>query len=575
MAMPRLQVRVYEVLQMAGLKAYNVGGCIHIVANNQIGFTTNYTDARTSTYCTDVAKTTLSPVFHVNADDVEAVIFTVKLAMEYRQEFNSDVFIDLLGYRKYGHNEGDEPSFTQPVLYKAISTHPNPRELYNQKLLATGSVEAALAKEMESSFRKQLQEKLESAKGAEPSKPKNFLQNLWDGFRQSNQDDFLKSDGTAVGKEELLELANLLTNIPEGFKAFNKIEKLFKDRKGMIEQNSYDWAMGELLAYATLSKEGHNVRMTGQDVERGTFSHRHAIIKQEDSEKIHNVFDSLGELKKGKVKFYNSLLSEYAVLGFEYGYSMVRPNDLTSWEAQLGDVANGAQIIIDQYLASAATKWKTFSGLTLLLPHGYEGQGPEHSSARLERFLQLCANWNMQVCNITTPANYFHALRRQVKHKDIRLPLVVMTPKSLLRHPACVSKLEEFTNGHFQELIDDSFVEVKKVKRVLMCTGKIYYELLERQQKDARKDIAIVRLEQLYPMPENQMAALYEKYAHAEICWVQEEPKNMGAWLYLLRWDQNLKLKRISRESSASPATGYSKVHAKEQQAIIDKAFDI
>jgi 2-oxoglutarate dehydrogenase E1 component len=566
---------VYEVLQMAGLKAYNVGGCIHIVANNQIGFTTNYTDARTSTYCTDVAKTTLSPVFHVNADDVEAVIFTVKLAMEYRQEFNSDVFIDLLGYRKYGHNEGDEPRFTQPVLYKAISTHPNPRELYNQKLLATGSVEAALAKEMESSFRKQLQEKLESAKGAEPSKPKNFLQNLWDGFRQSNQDDFLKSDGTAVGKEELLELANLLTNIPEGFKAFNKIEKLFKDRKGMIEQNSYDWAMGELLAYATLSKEGHNVRMTGQDVERGTFSHRHAIIKQEDSEKIHNVFDSLGELKKGKVKFYNSLLSEYAVLGFEYGYSMVRPNDLTIWEAQFGDFANGAQIIIDQYLASAATKWKTFSGLTLLLPHGYEGQGPEHSSARLERFLQLCANWNMQVCNITTPANYFHALRRQVKHKDIRLPLVVMTPKSLLRHPACVSKLEEFTNGHFQELIDDSFVEVKKVKRVLMCTGKIYYELLERQQKDARKDVAIVRLEQLYPMPENQMAALYEKYAHAEICWVQEEPKNMGAWLYLLRWDQNLKLKRISRESSASPATGYSKVHAKEQQAIIDKAFDI
>lgn len=566
---------VYEVLQMAGLKAYSVGGCIHIVANNQIGFTTNYIDARTSTYCTDVAKTTLCPVFHVNADDVEAVVFTVKMAMEYRQEFNSDVFIDLLGYRKYGHNEGDEPRFTQPVLYKAISTHANPRELYNQKLLANGSVEAELAKEMESSFRKLLQEKLESAKGAEPSKPKNFLQNLWDGFRPANQEDFLKSDGTAVVKENFLNLANLITNIPEGFKAFNKIEKLFKDRKNMIVNDNYDWAMGELMAYATLSNEGHHVRMTGQDCERGTFSHRHAIIKQEDSEKSFNIFENLGDLNKASVKFYNSLLSEYAVLGFEYGFSMIRPNDLTIWEAQFGDFANGAQIIIDQYLASAATKWKTFSGLTLLLPHGYEGQGPEHSSARLERFLQLCANWNMQVCNITTPANYFHALRRQVKHKEIRLPLVVMSPKSLLRHPGCVSKLDDFTQGHFQELIDDAFVDTKKVKRVLLCSGKIYFELLERQQKDQRKDVAIVRLEQLYPMPENQLADLYAKYAKAEICWVQEEPKNMGAWLYLLRWDQNLKLKRISRESSASPATGYSKVHAKEQQAIIDKAFDV
>jgi 2-oxoglutarate dehydrogenase E1 component len=428
---------------------------------------------------------------------------------------------------------------------------------------------------MESSFRKLLQEKLESAKGAEPSKPKNFLQNLWDGFRPANQEDFLKSDGTAVVKDNFLSLANLITNIPEGFKAFNKIEKLFKDRKNMIVNDNYDWAMGELMAYATLSNEGHHVRMTGQDCERGTFSHRHAIIKQEDSEKSFNIFENLGVSNKASVKFYNSLLSEYAVLGFEYGFSMIRPNDLTIWEAQFGDFANGAQIIIDQYLASAATKWKTFSGLTLLLPHGYEGQGPEHSSARLERFLQLCANWNMQVCNITTPANYFHALRRQVKHKEIRLPLVVMSPKSLLRHPGCVSKLDDFTQGHFQELIDDAFVDTKKVKRVLLCSGKIYFELLERQQKDQRKDVAIVRLEQLYPMPENQLADLYAKYAKAEICWVQEEPKNMGAWLYLLRWDQNLKLKRISRESSASPATGYSKVHAKEQQAIMDKAFDL
>jgi 2-oxoglutarate dehydrogenase E1 component len=563
---------MYEVLQMAGLRAYSVGGCIHIVANNQIGFTTNYTDARTSTYCTDVAKTTLCPVFHVNADDVEAVVFTIRLAMEYRQEFNSDVFIDMLGYRKYGHNEGDEPRFTQPLLYKAIGAHQNPREIYNQKLTSADSVEADLAKEMDKEFRSQLQVKLEQAKAAEPAKGKNFLAAYWEGFRASKREDFETSPDTSVKKDLFLKLAEKITSIPADFKAFSKIEKLFTDRKNMIKNDNYDWAMGELMAYATLSNEGHATRMSGQDCERGTFSHRHAIIKQEDSEKAHNIFDSLGEDKKANVEFYNSLLSEYAVLGFEYGYSMLSPNDLTIWEAQFGDFANGAQIVIDQYIASAETKWKTSSNLVLMLPHGYEGQGPEHSSARLERFLQLCANWNMQVVNITSPANYFHALRRQLQ-RDYRLPLIVMTPKSLLRHPLCVSKLEDFTKGTFQEVIDDTFVETKKVKRVLMCSGKIYYDLLERQQKDNRKDIAIVRVEQLYPMPETQLAALYKKYEGAQICWVQEEPKNMGAWLYLLRWDNNMHLKRISRESSASPATGYSKVHAKEQQAIVDEAF--
>ncbi len=564
---------VYEVLQMAGLKAYSVGGCIHIVTNNQIGFTTNYTDARTSTYCTDVAKTTLCPVFHVNADDVEAVVYTVKLAMEYRQEFNSDVFIDLLGYRKYGHNEGDEPRFTQPLLYKAIASHLNPREIYNQKLLSAGSVEADLAKEMDKEFRSVLQEKLEEAKAAEVSKAVNFLKSHWEGFRSARREDFDKSPDTSVAKDLFIKLADKLSSIPEGFHAFSKISKLFGDRKNMIKTDSFDWAMGELMAYATLANEGHNVRMTGQDCERGTFSHRHAIIRPEDSEDAYNIFESLGEDKKAKVEFYNSLLSEYAVLGFEYGYSMLCPNDLTIWEAQFGDFGNGAQIIIDQYLASAATKWKTYSGLTLMLPHGYEGQGPEHSSARLERYLQLCANWNMQVCNVTSPANYFHVLRRQLKN-DYRLPLVLMTPKSLLRHPMCVSKLEDFTTGGFNEVIDDTFVDTKKVKRVLLCTGKIYYELLERQQSTARKDLAIVRVEQLYPMPEKQLAAIYDKYKGAEFCWVQEEPKNMGAWLYLLRWDNNMHLKRISRESSASPATGFSKVHAKEQLALIDMAFN-
>lgn len=565
---------VYEMIQMAGLKAYNVGGCIHIVTNNQIGFTTNYQDARTSTYCTDVAKTTLSPVFHVNADDVEAVVYTVKLAMEYRQEFNTDVFIDLLGYRKYGHNEGDEPRFTQPLLYKAIASHPNPREIYNQKLLSAGSVEADLAKEMEKEFRGQLQQKLEKAKAADASPVHSFIKHTWDGYHPAIDTDFDKQPDTSVKEKLFLSLADKITNIPADFKAFSKVEKLFNDRKNMIKNNSYDWAMGELMAYATLSNEGHAVRMTGQDVERGTFSHRHAIIKQEDSEKSHNVFDSMGEDKKANVEFYNSLLSEYAVLGFEYGFSMITPNDLTIWEAQFGDFANGAQIIIDQYISSAETKWKTYSGLVMMLPHGYEGQGPEHSSARLERFLQLCANWNMQVCNITTPANYFHALRRQL-HRKTSLPLILMTPKSLLRHPACVSKLEDFTGKTFQQVIDDDTVKAKDVKRVLFCSGKIYYDLLERQQKESRKDVAIVRVEQLFPMPEKEMDEVFAKYKNADFCWVQEEPKNMGSWTYLLRRDENFKLKLISRKASASPATGFSKVHAKEQAQIVDEAFDV
>ena len=565
---------VYEMIQMAGLKAYNVGGCMHIVTNNQIGFTTNYQDARTSTYCTDVAKTTLSPVFHVNGDDVEAVVYTIKLAMEYRQEFNADVFIDLLGYRKYGHNEGDEPRFTQPLLYKAIASHPNPREIYNQKLLSAGSVEADLAREMEKEFRGLLQEKLEAAKSADPSPVHSFIKDTWDGFHAATAKDFDQQPETSVNDALFLSLADKITSIPDGFKAFSKVEKLFKDRKTMIKNDALDWAMGELMAYATLSNEGHAVRMTGQDVERGTFSHRHAIIKQEESELSYNIFESLEEDKKASVEFYNSLLSEYAVLGFEYGYSMITPNDLTIWEAQFGDFANGAQIIIDQYITSAETKWKTYSGLVMMLPHGYEGQGPEHSSARPERFLQLCANWNIQVCNITTPANYFHVLRRQI-HRKTRLPLVLMTPKSLLRHPACVSPLKEFTTGKFQQLIDDETVKAKDVKRVLFCTGKIYYDLLERQQKENRKDVAIVRLEQIYPLPETEMDEVFAKYKKADFYWVQEEPKNMGYWTFLLRREENYKLRLISRKASASTATGFSKVHAKEQLQIIDEAFNL
>ena len=563
---------IYEVLQMAGLKAYTVGGCVHMVTNNQIGFTTNYTDARTSTYCTDIAKTTLSPVFHVNADDVEAVVYTIKLAMEYRQEFNSDVFIDLLGYRKYGHNEGDEPRFTQPLLYKAIASHKNPREIYAEQLMASGKVEADLAKQMEKEFRALLQEKLEEAKRAEPSLPEPKTINTWEGFRSAVEKDFHSSPPTGVHEKTLKTLAQKIATIPDGFKAFSKIEKLFNDRKKMIADGSFDWAMGELLAYATLINEGFPVRMSGQDCQRGTFSHRHALIKQEDSEKEYCPLQHMDEFQKADFEIYNSLLSEYAVLGFEFGYSWATPNALTLWEAQFGDFANGAQIIIDQYLSSAKAKWKRHSSLVLLLPHGHEGQGPEHSSARLERFLQLSANWNWQVINCTTPANFFHALRRQMK-RDFRVPLIAMTPKSLLRHPACVSKLEDFTSGSFQEVIDDVYVKTKEVKRVLFCSGKIYFDLLERQQQEKRKDVAIVRVEQLYPAAHIHMAKIYEKYAHAQFYWVQEEAKNNGAWTFLLRWDINFKLSLISRKASATPATGFAKTHSKEQQELIDKAF--
>lgn len=563
----------YEVIQMAGLAGYRVGGTIHIAANNQIGFTTNFVDGRSSTYCTDVAKVTLCPVFHVNADDVEAVIYTVKLALEYRQEFNTDVFIDLLGYRKYGHNEGDEPRFTQPLLYKAIGKHPNPREIYIEKLLAAGSIEADLAKEMEKEFRKELQEKLEMAKLDSPSKVTNFVARNWEGFRSSTPEDFEKSPETAVDKQLFLDIAAKITGIPEGFKAFQKVVKLFDDRKKMIENNSYDWAMGELMGYATLLNEGFKVRMSGQDSERGTFSHRHAVIKQEESEEEYNILSGLGE-KPNHFEIYNSHLSEYAVMGFEYGYALVSPNCLTLWEAQFGDFVNGAQIIIDQYLSSAEAKWKTYNGLVLLLPHGYEGQGPEHSSARLERFLQLCANNNMQVANVTTPANLFHIMRRQM-HRPFRTPLVIMSPKSLLRHPLCVSTLEDFTNGGFREVIDDATANASKVKRVVMCSGKIYYDLLQRKTETKNEEVALVRIEQLYPYPEKQIAELRKKYNKAEFCWAQEEPKNMGAYTFLLRYDENIGIKLFSRRSSASPATGFPKVHAREQEEIVTQAFTL
>ena len=562
---------MYETVQMSGLDGYNVGGTIHIVANNQIGFTTNYQDGRTSIYCTDVAKVTKCPVFHVNADDAEAIAYVMKLAVEYRQRYHEDVFIDLLGYRKYGHNEGDEPRFTQPLFYKAISTHPNSREIYTNQLTEAGSIEAELAKEMETNFKKLLQEKLDYVRADKKVKSNLKAKNVWAKYRKSEIKDFDKSPDTAVTEKTFVEIAQKITVIPEENKPIQKVIKLFEDRTSMIKNDKYDWAMGELMAYGTLLTEGFAVRMSGQDVERGTFSHRHAVIKKEDTELEYVPLNNISS-KQRKFEIYNSYLSEYGVLGFEYGYSVSAPETLTIWEAQFGDFANGAQIIIDQFISSGETKWKFSSGLVLLLPHGYEGQGPEHSSARLERFLQLSAHGSMQVINPTTPANMFHALRRQM-HRDFRIPLIVMTPKSLLRHPMCTSTIKYFTNGGFKEVIDDEFVNAKEVKKVALCTGKIYYELLAKQQADKVKDIAIVRLEQLYPMPQTHLAELFDKYKKAEFYWVQEEPKNMGVWLHLGRYDWPVKINRISRESSSTPATGFASVHAKEQTDILEKVF--
>jgi 2-oxoglutarate dehydrogenase E1 component len=565
---------VYEVIQMSKLDGYRAGGTIHLVINNQIGFTTNFKDARSSTYCTDVGKTTLSPVFHVNGDDVEALVFAVQMALEYRQQFHDDVFIDILCYRRYGHNESDEPRFTQPLLYKAIEKHPNPREIYSQKLQQQGTIDANLAKEMDKEFRQLLQERLNEAKQEKTTEVSPLFEGNWKNFRFATSEDFLNTPETKVSEKTFVKIAEKITTLPSDKKFIKKIEKLFEDRKNMVTTTkTFDWAMGELMAYATLVEEGFPVRLSGQDVERGTFSHRHAVVKIEDSEEEYVPLENVSD-NQAPFYIYNSHLSEYGVLGFEFGYAMATPNTLTLWEAQFGDFFNGAQIVVDQFITSAEYKWKRSNGLVMLLPHGYEGQGPEHSSARIERFMEACANNNIQVANCTTPANFFHLLRRQMKW-PFRKPLVVFTPKSLLRYPLCVSKLEEFTKGKFREVIDDVNVNAKDVKRVLICSGKIYYDLLDRQQKEKRKDIAVVRLEQLYPLPSGQLTALKEKYKNAEFVWVQEEPRNMGAWPYLCRKLRREPIEVISRKESSSTATGYSKQHASQQEYIVAKAFDL
>jgi 2-oxoglutarate dehydrogenase E1 component len=563
---------VYEVVQMAQLDGYRAGGTVHIVVNNQVGFTTNYLDARSSTYCTDVAKTTLCPVFHVNGDDIEAVVQTMEIAMEYRQRFNEDVFIDLLCYRKYGHNEGDEPKFTQPNLYNLIAKHPNPKEIYFEQLESEGILSKEEAKELEQKFNTYLDEEYEISRKNDKALVYDFLSSTWKGFRHSTLEDFETSPGTGVSKNKLLELGDKLATLPEGKKYFRKIAKIFKDRMKAIKEDRLDWGSAEMLAYATLLDEGHPVRISGQDVERGTFSHRHAVVKTEDTEEEITTLNLLND-KQAEFSIYNSLLSEYGVLGFEYGYSLATPNGLTIWEAQFGDFFNGAQIMVDQFITSGEDKWATQSGLVMLLPHGYEGQGAEHSSARLERFLVQCADENIQVVNTSTPANHFHVLRRQLK-REFRKPLVVFSPKMLLRHPDAVSSLDEMATGSFQEVLDDTAANVANVDTVVFCSGKFYYEMKAKAKEMNVENMAFVRVEQLYPFPQNQIDAILAKYTNAKnILWAQEEPTNMGAWTYFAMQLRHLPIVGVCRQASAASAEGSSQLHKKRLNVLFDELF--
>lgn len=563
---------VYEIIQMSQLKGYKTGGTIHLVLNNQVGFTTNYLDARSSTYCTDVAKVTKSPVFHVNGDDVEALIYTIKLAMEYRQEFHSDVFIDILGYRRYGHNEGDEPRFTQPLLYRQISKHPNARDIYSKKLIEEGIISKEDILKEEKDFSKLLDEQLKKSREENLVKIDQFLKEEWKKFRYSKNEDFNKSPDTSVSKEILLKIAGRINTLPPDKNFFSKIKKLLDERSSSVKNNRLDWAMGEHLAYGSILLEGYPVRISGQDSERGTFSHRHAAYVVENSDEKYYPLKHLSD-DQAKFDIFNSPLSEYGVMGFDYGYALAVPEGLTIWEAQFGDFNNVAQVIIDQFISSAEEKWGIMNGLVLFLPHGYEGQGPEHSSARIERFLALAANNNMQIVNCTTPANFFHVLRRQL-HWPFRVPLVIMTPKSLLRHPECVSGIEEFTSGSFRELIDDEAVIPEKVRQVVFTSGRLYYDLVKKREEISAFDTAIVRLEQLYPLPADQMNTVIKKYKYAERhVWAQDEPVNMGAWSYLTREFTHVPFLLVSRPASGSPASGLLELHKKRLSKILDKVF--
>jgi len=563
---------VYETVQMSQLEGYHNGGTIHFVINNQIGFTTDFDDARTSTYCTAAANAINAPVFHVNGDDPEAVVFVCKMAAAYRQEFRRDVFIDMVCYRRHGHNEGDDPQFTQPKMYEIIKKHPNPRDIYLKQLIESGHLEKELSEQMDREFWDELQRKLDLVK--EKPLPYEYQEPelAWKKLRFTNAPkDFVSSPKTSISKAKVNKIISHLMQVPADFAALKKVGRLFKNKQKFLDKKQIDWAFAELLAYGSILMEGKNVRLSGQDVERGTFSHRHAILHDVETEKSYNRLEGITD-DQGEFMIYNSLLSEFAVLGFEYGYSLASPNSLVIWEAQFGDFANGAQTIFDQYIFPAESKWRRMSGLVMLLPHGYEGQGPEHSSARLERHLQSSAEFNVTVANVTTPANFFHLLRRQLA-RPFRKPLIVMSPKSLFRHPRCVSDISEISEGKFEEVLTEK-KSPSKVKRVLLCTGKIAYDLMDFRVEHKRDDVLIIRLEQLYPFPKVQVDKILKDFAKSEFRWVQEEPSNMGSWQYVLAFYRHFEIELVSRKSSASPATGFYKVHQNEQEELIDRAFN-
>jgi 2-oxoglutarate dehydrogenase E1 component len=566
---------VAETLNLTGLDGYTVGGAVHLVINNQIGFTTMPRDAHSGTYCTDIAKMVEAPIFHVNGDDPEACTFAAILAFEFRQRFRNDVVIDMWCFRKYGHNEGDEPSFTQPLMYERIRKHQPVVKLYSQQLIREGSLDQAQFAQMTADLKARMEESQSRTKSKPVPTTVSAFQSTWAGLTEEYSDDPIE---TGVDRAALEKVSRALGTVPEGFLPHRKLKKLVEYRGSCItEDQPIDWGAGEMLAYGSLLLEGHAVRLTGQDVERGTFSHRHAVLHDQKSGAFH---EQLNCIEDGQARFciHNSPLSENACVAFEYGYSLGDPKMLVIWEAQFGDFANGAQVIFDQFIASAEAKWKRFTGLTVFLPHGYEGAGPEHSSARLERFLTLCARNNMQVVYPTTPAQHFHMLRRQMK-RSFRKPLVVMTPKSLLRHPKATSTVADLVEDRFHHMLDDPSVKnPKRISRLILCSGKVYYDLVAHREQAQRDDVAVARIEQLYPLRIASLEKVLRRYPKAEVVWVQEEPKNMGAWRFIedkLREELELDLRYIGRVENATPAVASMKMHKQEQEKIMIEAIGI
>ena len=573
---------VSETFAFSALRGYRTGGTIHLIINNQIGFTTDPAYSRSSPYCTDVAKMVMAPIFHVNCDDVESVVHVCRIATEFRQEFQTDVVLDLICYRRFGHNEGDEPAFTQPLMYSTIKSHPSVRQLYGERLVREAVLSEAEASQMIADNLAYLEQEFESGINYKPNKA-DWLEGKWSGFVTAHGED--RRGETSVSASTLEQVARAMTSIPEGFAINPKLQRIVETRKtALSEGKGIDWATAEQLAFGTLLLEGNPVRLSGQDSCRGTFSQRHAVFVDQQTGERHTPIANISA-EQADFEVIDSPLSEASVLAFEYGYSQAEPNALVMWEAQFGDFANGAQVIVDQFISSGEAKWLRMSGLVMLLPHGHEGQGPEHSSARLERYLQLCAEDNMQVANCTTPANYFHILRRQLR-RDFRKPLVIMTPKSLLRHKACVSTLDDLLDGtSFHRVLDEKDKKIAaKARRIVLCSGKVYYDLLAEREARGIDDIALVRLEQLYPFPQKTLAQLLGRRPEAEIIWCQEEPKNMGSWNFIeSRLEQvllEIKAKHqrpryIGRSEAASPATGSLKRHKEEQDNLVSMALNL